>query len=34
MRTFELVVVIAAAVGLALWRGVAMYRQTFHRKHL
>jgi type IV secretory pathway VirB2 component (pilin) len=34
MRIIQLAVVIVAAAGLALWRGVAMYRQTFHRKNL
>lgn len=34
MRLVELTVVIVAAAGLVLWRGVAMYRQTFHRKDL
>jgi hypothetical protein len=34
MRVIEVVLIIAAAGGLAVWRGVAMYRQTFGRKHL
>jgi hypothetical protein len=34
MKTLELVLVIAAAAGLALWRGIALYRQTFRRKGL
>jgi hypothetical protein len=34
MRVIEVVLIIAAAGGLAVWRGVAMYRQTFRRKHL
>jgi hypothetical protein len=34
MRIFELMLVIAAAGGLAVWRGIAMYRQTFNRKRL
>jgi hypothetical protein len=34
MNTIELSLVIAAAVALTLWRGVAMYRQTFKRKNL
>jgi hypothetical protein len=32
MNTVELSLVIVAAVGLAIWRGVAMYHQTFPRK--
>jgi len=31
MKMVELTLVIAAAAGLALSRGVATYRQTFHR---
>lgn len=31
MKTIELAVVIVAAVFLAVWRGVAMYNQTFKR---
>ena len=34
MKTLELAVVIVAAAGLALWRGVAMYRYTFKKKDL
>jgi hypothetical protein len=34
MRFIELTLVIAAAAGLALWRGVAIYRQTFQRRRL
>jgi len=34
MKTLELALVVAAAAGLAIWRGVAMYRQTFRRKNL
>jgi len=34
MRSIELTLVIVAAAGLALWRGLAMYRQTFQRNRL
>jgi hypothetical protein len=34
MQTLELALVVAAAAGLALWRGIAMYRQTFRRRNL
>jgi hypothetical protein len=34
MRVIELVLVVAAAVGLSIWRGLALYRQTFKRKEL
>jgi hypothetical protein len=34
MRLIELAIVAAAVAGLAIWRGVAMYRQTFERKNL
>jgi len=34
MKTLELSLVIAGAVALTIWRGVAMYRQTFKRKNL
>jgi hypothetical protein len=34
MRYIELTAVLAAALALVLWRGVAMYRQTFKRKEL
>jgi hypothetical protein len=34
MKTLELAVVLAAAAVLAIWRGIAMYRQTFRRKNL
>jgi hypothetical protein len=34
MKAFELVFVMIAAAGLAVWRGVAMYRFTFKRKNL
>lgn len=34
MRFVELTLIIAAAAGFALWRGVAMYRQAFQRKSL
>jgi hypothetical protein len=33
-RLFSEYRILAAAAGLALWRGVAMYRQTFRRKNL
>jgi hypothetical protein len=32
MKTLELAVIGAAAVGLAIWRGIALYRVAF-RKH-
>jgi hypothetical protein len=34
MRYIQLIGVLAAALALVLWRGVAMYRQTFKRKDL
>ena len=34
MRTLELTIVIAAAAGLAIWRGIAMYRYSFKKKDL
>jgi hypothetical protein len=34
MRTIELTIVFAAAAGLAIWRGVAMYRYSFKKKDL
>jgi hypothetical protein len=34
MKTLELALVLTAAAVLALWRGVAIYRQTFRRKDL
>jgi hypothetical protein len=34
MKTLELVVVATVAAALAIWRGIAMYRQTFRRKNL
>jgi hypothetical protein len=34
MKTIELAVIVALAAGFALWRGVAMYKQTFRRKDL
>jgi hypothetical protein len=34
MRLLELIAVLAAALALAVWRGVAMYRQTFKRNEL
>jgi hypothetical protein len=34
MKAFELALVLAAAAGLALWRGISIYRQTFRRKNL
>jgi hypothetical protein len=34
MRMLELAIVLAAAAALAVWRGMAMYRQTFHRPRL
>jgi hypothetical protein len=34
MRYIELTAVLAAALALVLWRGVAMYRQTFKRNDL
>jgi hypothetical protein len=29
-----LILIVAAAGGLAIWRGVAMYRYTFHKRDL
>jgi hypothetical protein len=34
MRYVELIAVLAAALALVLWRGVALYRQTFKRNDL
>jgi hypothetical protein len=34
MRTVELLVVIAAAAALAIWRGAAMYRDAFKKRDL
>jgi len=34
MRTLELLIVIAAAAALAIWRGAAMYRYAFKKKDL
>jgi hypothetical protein len=34
MKALELVLVMIAAAGLAVWRGVAMYKYTFKRKSL
>jgi hypothetical protein len=34
MKILELVLVFAAATGLVLWRGLAMYRATFKRHKL
>jgi hypothetical protein len=34
MKILELVLVMLAAAGLAVWRGVAMYKYTFKRKNL
>jgi len=34
VRIIELSIVLVAAAGVALWRSVAMYRQTFGRKNL
>jgi hypothetical protein len=34
MRIIELSIVLVAAAGLAIWRGVAMYRQTLNRRNL
>jgi hypothetical protein len=34
MKIFELALVIAAAAGLVLWRGVSMYRYGLRRKNL
>ncbi len=31
MRVLELTLVLVAAAGLALWRGLALYFQAFHR---
>jgi hypothetical protein len=34
MKTLELALIFAAAAGLTLWRGIAMYRQTFRRNNI
>ena len=34
MRYLELIAILVAAVALTVWRGVAMYRQTFKRNEL
>ena len=34
MKTIELVLVIAAAAGLTIWRGVALYRTGLRRRNL
>ena len=34
MNTIELALVVVAAAGLMLWRGVAMYRYAFRRHDL
>ena len=34
MKTVELLLVLLAAAGLVLWRGVSIYRQTFKRNGL
>jgi hypothetical protein len=34
MKTLELMLVMIVAAGLAVWRGVAMYRYSFKRKNL
>lgn len=34
MRFIELAIIVVAAAGLTLWRGLALYRQTFRRNHL
>jgi hypothetical protein len=34
MKAIELGLVIAGAVWLCVWRGMAMYRQTFKRNRL
>jgi len=34
MTTLALILVIAAAAALAVWRGVAMYRYAFKKKDL
>ena len=34
MKILELTLVIVAAVALTVWRGVALYRQTFHKREL
>lgn len=34
MKAIELALVIAGAVALVLWRGLAMYNQTFRKKNL
>jgi hypothetical protein len=34
LKTLELALVVIAAVALAVWRGVALYQQTFRRKGL
>jgi hypothetical protein len=34
LKTITLVPIIVAAVVLAVWRGVALYRYAFHKKDL
>lgn len=34
MKILELTLVIVAAAALTVWRGVALYRQTFRKKEL
>ncbi len=34
MQGLELALVIVAAAALVIWRGTAMYKQTFRRKDL
>jgi len=34
MKTLELALVLGAAAALTIWRGIAIYRQTFRRRNL
>lgn len=34
MKTFELMLVVLGAAVLVIWRGAAMYQDTFKRKRL
>ena len=34
MKIIEFAFVVAAAAGVAIWRGVAVYRYGFHKKDL
>ena len=34
MKLFGLTLIIVAAVALAIWRGIGLYRYAFHKKDL